>query len=361
MQMIKMNKINDEKTRKSNKEENADEKEIIHNIINPVPMESERRLQLKAMLDIEAVDGSEDEGNDCWCIEAVDGMADVPHVHQCEVQGIHECLLEDQDHYYSLPNREEIKRSNAQWKKQFEFEIHNLVESNRDTSSDEPIIQPIIQANNGKNIIHTNHNPMNAKRNMDLNMNGAHPAYYNGPVIARNYDPKQYPSPSPRYGLYHPNNAYHHSSNPQSPHRRRNAAAGKGRKGRNHSGKGVSGKSLSRNTTIGAKRRGITPNTMRNTRYSSPNTGTTHAHGSMHWSATQPSTAHTTAYRQRMQSQRIYHIPSSSPHQQRLQRYNANYQRLRNNNNSNTNTSNNSNSPFPSHYNHTQYNSSQRR
>eukprot|EP01083_Nonionella_stella_P210776 762738_1 len=104
---------------------------------------------------------------------------------------------------------------------------------------------------------------------MDLNMNGAHPAYYNGPVIARNYDPKQYPSPSPRYGLYHPNNAYHHSSNPQSPHRRRNAAAGKGRKGRNHSGKGVSGKSLSRNTTIGAKRRGITPNTMRNTRYSS--------------------------------------------------------------------------------------------
>eukprot|EP01084_Bolivina_argentea_P319109 553509_1 len=394
---------NNEENERKNHEDEMDQA-IAHafalDIRNPVPMESERRLQLKAMLDIEAVD--EEESNECWIhglnkAYAVDGMADVPHVHQCEVSGIHECLLSDQGN--AVPNREEIQRSNAEWKKQFEFEVHNLIhmkhmtQLSRDTSSDEPIIQANntkTSAVNGNHLLAnmdktSTHNKLrNAKRNMDLNINGynGQSAYYGSAsghastntIYPRNYDPKQCISPhhpSSRYGLYHHSSSshpkysqtpYHHSTNPNSPRRR---IAGKGRKGRKgRSGKGVSGKSLSRNTTIGAKRRGITPNTIRNTRYSSqytsPNTGT-RGHGSgsrsMVWSnhrSPQPSAA----YRQRMQSQRMYssraqnvnHIASSSHRMvngsQRLQRYNANYQRLRNNNNinnSNTNTNNSNN------------------
>ena len=107
---------------------------------NPFGPECERRLQLAAMLNIEADnydstdydhsddcsdddDDDDDDDRPCWMryiekpltINSIHDMADLPHKHLCHAHGINNCLLTEHISY-SLPNKQEIKEINEIWK-----------------------------------------------------------------------------------------------------------------------------------------------------------------------------------------------------------------------------------------------------
>ena len=277
---------------------------------NPIPMElkyeSERKLQLASMLNIEADNGNGSSENiQCWhnfldITPSKDPLADIPHIHSCAARSMHCCLL-NENPANPIPNKEEIRKSNEKWKREHQLEAKKM---NR-----HPSPRQIMQ--------NYTHNQQQRQQIKQIPMKSPRRRRSQRPIPqtlhAMNYNPTQYPSPQNQFqrGSYPP------TATP-TPNRRRQSqpigVSGKSRKTR--SGKGVSGKSASRNSVGSKRQRVVNPNLMRSHRsysnalMSSTSTSNSSSRSSSHRSSPfgTTSSSQSVAYRQRIQAQRVKKI-----------------------------------------------------
>jgi len=416
--MIIPNKNKKEK-RKKEKETNIPFENKKHlNIINPIKYESERMLQLSAMLNMEANDDENSESDECWMKylkisqlkDSNNSMAEIPHIHSCHddtTKTINHCLLSG-DHKYHIPDSKEVQKANFEWRQNFEYEakqicnklkkekeekiinrkntIRNTLNLNNKTNiKQQPQQQQIYhhnkkrtnfvrynnpkqqQLNHARNTI--NQSPTNniLKKQQQQTTNKNNIIYQQQQRLnqqqqiqqtTNNYNQYQIPRQIASYPINTTSPYHSSSSNVRTRHRGQIGVAGKGRKGR--SGKGVSGKSLTQN---------IRHRSSMNSPYSTPYKPRQNPLFFSRGSQQRP--PRTYQQRQRLLShsqttqnmQRRYHSIQQQQqyliNQQRIKRSNTPLLHIANKQN-NTNNHNqsplttNNQSPFPSYYNQQQ-------
>ena len=285
--------------------------------------ESERKLQLAAMLNTDA-NNDEESGRQCWhkyldVTSCSHSMAELPHVHSCSAKGIHRCLLTS-NNSSDIPNKIQIKQSNEKWKRQHQIEL-NMAKSNllRRHSSRSPRRNLQMQTQN--QIQHQHYHMLrqhqqNTVAQQITSKPARHRTAAEHPMTmpkattlhAMNYNPSQYPSPhNPTIYANHPSIPL---TNRRNMSRNQMGVAGKHRKNRS----GVFGKSSSRKSTGKANRirhRSVNSNRHRNV-FSNSNSNSL-----MQSTTTSPHHA----YRQRLKAQSNY-TNHNHHHQQQQQQQN---------------------------------------
>ena len=206
------------------------------NLMRCAPVETERALQLSAMLDMNAPEESSSEFSDnpthnnndgvedeeCWLDYLIampfgedHTMAAIPHSHCCGSIGIENCLISETGPV--IPSRYDIQRSNVEWRKQFDAEAESVEAARRQAELQDVQLTQLQRAQSNTQSVsdniplrpqthHQNISQQMPLGNHRVNPQGTDPRFsqYADPKYSKYLPPKYAKYPPPKYAKYPP-------------------------------------------------------------------------------------------------------------------------------------------------------------